>query len=87
PRTPALAENMWNDGEKDYQEFEQRLVPTLELFNKQGFKSASLKWANPSKLLGKCQTAWFNRRVLHWQGLHNLIDDAYVTRKYGKKRK
>ncbi|MDE5911839.1 MAG: beta-N-acetylhexosaminidase [Clostridia bacterium] len=87
PRTPALSEAMWNNKEKDYQEFEQRLVPTLELFNKQGFRSASLKWANPSKLLGKCQTAWFNRRVLHWQGLHNLIDDAYVTRKYGKKRK
>ena len=87
PRTPALAEAMWRDGEKDYPDFERRLLPTLEFFKEQGFKSASLKCANPSKLRGICQAAWFNRRVLHWQGLHNLIDDANVTRKYGKKRK
>lgn len=87
PRTPALAEAMWREGEKDYPDFERRLLPTLEFFKAQGFKSASLKCANPSKLRGKCQTAWFNRRVLHWQGLHNLIDDAKVTYKYGKKRK
>lgn len=87
PRAQALSEAMWFDGQREYQDFEDRLLPTLRYFKALGFDSASLKTANPSKLRGKCQTAWFNRRVLHWQGLHNLIDDAYVTHKYSKKRK
>lgn len=86
PRACALSEAMWLDGEKDYGDFENRLNFTTEYLAKQGFKSQPLKVANPGKLRAKLQNAWFNRRVLHWQGLHNLIDDALVTAKYSKKR-
>lgn len=87
PRTCALSEAMWLKGEKDYGEFEKRLAYTVNYLKEQGFKSRPLRIANPCKLRGGIQKAWFNRRVLHWQGLHNLIDDAYVTKKYSDKNK
>lgn len=86
PRLCALSEAMWLENKPTYQEFEERLPYTVKYLEKQGFKSQPLKVANPNKLRGKAQTAWFNRRVLHWQGLHNLIDDVYVTKKYSKKQ-
>ncbi len=43
-----------------------------------------MKQAMPSWGRGKIQSLWFNRRVLHWQGLHNLIDDAKVESKAKK---
>ncbi|MDE6189841.1 MAG: beta-N-acetylhexosaminidase, partial [Clostridia bacterium] len=87
PRSFALSETFWNNGEKDYEDFEKRAEYMAKYFEKQGFKSQPRKVYNPSKLRGKLQEAWFGRRVLHWQGLHNLIDDAVVTAKYSKKRK
>ncbi|MDE6758015.1 MAG: beta-N-acetylhexosaminidase [Clostridia bacterium] len=87
PRACASSEAMWLEGKKDYVEFENRLKSMVKYLETQGYKSCSLKKANPSKLRGGLQSAWFNRRVLHWQGLHNLIDDAYVERKFSKKRK
>ncbi|MDE7336750.1 MAG: beta-N-acetylhexosaminidase, partial [Clostridia bacterium] len=87
PRLCALSEAMWLEGEKDYEDFERRLPYTVKYLAKEGYASKSLKVANPSKFRGSLQKAWFNRRVLHWQGLHNLIDDAYVNRKFSKKSK
>ena len=34
------------------------------------------------KARGALQKLWFERRQLHWEGLHNLIDDARVAKKY-----
>lgn len=87
PRMCALSEALWLKGEKDYSDFERRLGYTVKYLNREGFKSRALKMANPSKVRGNLQNAWFNRRVLHWQGLHNLLDDAYVSRKFSKKSK
>ncbi|MDE6550846.1 MAG: beta-N-acetylhexosaminidase [Clostridia bacterium] len=86
PRACALSETMWLKGDKDYKEFESRLMPMVRYLKREGFKSVPLRVANPCALRGALQKAWFNRRVMHWQGLHNLIDDANVERKYKKKR-
>ena len=86
PRMCALSEALWLKGEKNYSDFERRLGYTVKYLNREGFKSRALKIANPSKVRGNLQNAWFNRRVLHWQGLHNLLDDAYVSRKIFPKK-
>jgi len=86
PRSCALSETMWNNGGGDYEEFESRLGSVLKYLELFGYESASMGAANPCKLRGACQRAWFGRRVLHWQGLHNLLDDASVKRKYIKKK-
>ena len=52
----------------------------FDLLNVYHVHYATLKQALPGKLRGAAQSLWFNRRVLHWQGLHNLIDDARVER-------
>ncbi len=86
PRTCALSEAMWLKGDKDYAEFERRLMPVARYLRREGYKVSPMRVANPCGLRGALQKAWFGRRVLHWQGLHNLIDDASVERKYKRKR-
>ena len=36
---------------------------------------APAKKACPSFVYKHASSLWFKRRVFHWQGLHNLIDD------------
>ena len=86
PRLCALSEAMWSKEKTAYPQFEERLAFTVQFLKHEGFKSRPLRVANPNKLRGAAQKAWFGRRVLHWQGLHNLIDDAYVTNKLSKKQ-
>lgn len=86
PRLCALSEAMWSKEKTAYPQFEERLAFTVQFLKHEGFKSRPLRVANPNKLRGAAQNAWFGRRVLHWQGLHNLIDDAYVTNKLSKKQ-
>ena len=47
--------------------------------------ATGVKRANPGKLFGALEQLWFNKVQLCWHGLHNLIDDAKVKRRYGKK--
>ena len=84
PRLSALAEKMWT-GEGDFSEFKTRLEIFSEFLSDLGYKGASERQASPGKVRAFFQKIWFERRQLHWQGLHNLIDNAAVKRKYAAK--
>ena len=79
PRLGAMAEIAWSAIEdRSYDRFEAGLPEYFDLLNAYHVHYATMKQAMPSFLRGKCQALWFDRRVLHWQGLHNLVDDARV---------
>lgn len=87
PRLGAIAETAW--AEKGYQTFLTFLNKSadyyrfLDVYN---VNYAKLKTANPSVVYKHASSLWFKRRVFHWQGLHNLIDDKKV-KMYVKRQK
>lgn len=87
PRLGTIAIASWSDKSQiGYEKFLQKLDDYYKLLDCYDVKYATLKQAMPSKFSAKCGSIWFNRRQLHWQGLHNLIEDANVKRKYGKSK-
>lgn len=83
PRLGAICENAWSRPEqKDWQWFCDRMDMYYSLLKVYGVEPATIKQAMPSKFVGAFSSLWFNRRMLHWQGVHNLIDDALVKMKY-----
>ncbi len=82
PRLCAIAESGWTSaGNKDYARFHDALDPFYRLLELYGMRHAATeKQYMPGKLRARAYSLWFNRRQLHWQGLHNLIDDARVAR-------
>lgn len=86
PRIFAMAESAWTEsGNKNYEEFLAKLTAQSEyIAEKYGYTGVPISKANPSKLRGFFEQIWFNRRVFHWQGLHNLIDNAVVAAKAKK---
>lgn len=80
PRLGAVAESGWTLAQnKDYQRFFSGLDDYYKALALYGVKSpASRAQAMPGFLRAKGYSLWFNRRQLHWQGLHNLIDDHKV---------
>lgn len=85
PRIAAFAETAWSQPEdKSYDRFMNSLWEYYDFLNLYNVRYATLKQANPSKLRADIERLVFGRRVFHWQGLHNIIDDAKV-RKIAKK--
>lgn len=79
PRLGAIAETAWAEkGYATFSTFSQKLqdyYSLLDLFNVNYAKPSK---ACPSAVYKTASSLWFNRRVLHWQGLHNLIDNKKV---------
>lgn len=86
PRLCAASETMWGKYNQNFSGFLSRLNYFSGFLKRNGYGVASLKTAMPGKVRAFFQKLWFERRQLHWQGLHNLIDNAAVKIKYGKKR-
>ncbi len=85
PRLGAMAENAW--AEKGYPSFSTFLhkAPTYyNLLDAYNVNYAPLKKACPSFFYKHASSIWFKRRVFHWQGLHNLIDDAKAVKEANK---
>ena len=85
PRLGAMAENAW--AEKGYPSFSTFLhkAPTYcNLLDAYNVNYAPLKKACPSFFYKHASSLWFKRRVLHWQGLHNLFDDAKAVKEAEK---
>jgi hexosaminidase len=80
PRLGAIAEIAWTaPANRSWEHFQQKLGDYYRLLSACGVKHpATLKQAMPGTLRAKGYSLWFNRRQLHWAGLHNLIDDARV---------
>lgn len=88
PRLIAISEIAWiNPQERNYDDFLIRLSTFEKMYEIYQINAASVKRANPNKVEGFFTSLWFNRRIFHWQGLHNLIDDAIVARKMKKQAK
>ncbi len=87
PRLGAIAETAWSQQEdKSYERFAAGLPEYFDLLNAYDVRYATMAQCMPSKLRGKCQSTWWNRRMLHWQGVHNFIDDAIVKSKVQKQK-
>lgn len=89
PRLGAFAEKAWSEEKKlDYKTFLEKIPSYEELLKIHGVtRFASVKRANPSKILGFFEKLWWERRQLCWHGLHNLVDNAKVKKKYSEKKK
>lgn len=83
PRLLPLCEAGWN-GKSDYSGIEPMLDYYYAYLKQNGIGYSEIKSANPSKIRGKLQVIWFERRRLAWEGLHNIIDDKKAE-KYAEK--
>lgn len=85
PRLAAIAEIAWSaESDRSYDRFLNSLMEYFDLLNVYHVRYATIDQSNPSKFTGAFESLWFNRRQLHWQGIHNLIDDAQVKNKAKK---
>ncbi len=85
PRLGAMAENAW--AEKGYGSFTTFLHKSSDYFKLLDVYDvgyAPIKKACPSFIYKHASSIWFKRRVLHWQGLHNLFDDANAKKEAEK---
>lgn len=78
PRLAAFAELV--NTPKDYDSFKERYIGFENVLNTLGISGTRIKSADPCKIKGTLQNLYFARRLLHWQGLHNLIDNAKVKK-------
>lgn len=84
PRLCAIADCVWGKNGGDFKEFMSRLDYTSDYLKSLGYRGASYRQTMPGKVRALFQTLWFERRQLHWQGLHNLIENIAVSIKYKK---
>lgn len=85
PRMGAIAEAAW--AQADYPSFSTFLHKAQDYYSLLDIYSvryAKLKKACPSFLYKHGSSIWFKRRVFHWEGLHNLIDDKKAKKEAEK---
>lgn len=86
PRLGAFAISAWSPTVAcGYEQFVRKLPAYYQLLDCYDVQYATPKQASPTPFFAKCGGTWFNRRQLHWQGLHNLIEDAIIHKKYKQK--
>ena len=81
PRLGAMAENAWAEkGYPTFSTFVHKAPDYYKLLDVYDVNYAPLKKACPSFIYKHASSLWFKRRVFHWEGLHNLIDDKKAER-------
>ena len=91
PRLGAIAENAWTEKENlNYETYLERLDDYYKMLRMMGiYNMAEAKDYSPSKIRAILKQKWFDRRVFHWQGVHNIFDDNICAmldkKKYMKK--
>jgi len=84
PRLAAYCETAWTAAEnKDYQDFTKKLPAYYKLLDTLPFDYANLKQAMPSFIRKYGYLLYFERRKLHWQGLHNILDNKKIKKNIG----
>ncbi len=81
PRLGALSETAWCEkSQRNYGDFIKRYYTYCEYLKFNGFevKAKSMIKNPPLKLA--LEKIWFSRRPIHWQGLHNLLDNNKVKK-------
>lgn len=83
PRLGACSEAAWTKSEnKSYERFLEKLSFYEYLISLSGMNYASEKQSTPKGVKKLASKLYWERRKLCWEGLHNLIDNASVERKY-----
>lgn len=81
PRLGAIAETGWAEkGYASFPTFLHKAADYYKLLDAYDVNYAKIKKACPSFIYKHASSLWFRRRVIHWQGLHNLIDDNRVKK-------
>ncbi len=79
PRLGTIAEKAWAEkGYASFETFSHKLSDYYSLLDNFGVNYAKPNKVCPSAVYKALSSLWFNRRVFHWQGLHNLIDNKKV---------
>ena len=83
PRFGAYSETAWTDKkEKSYDRFCEKLPFYEYMLSSEGWNFAKEKEASPKGVRKLGSRLYWERRKLCWQGLHNIIDNIKVERKY-----
>lgn len=86
PRLGAFCESAWTFKEnKSYEEFSENLPLYYSMLDSMGLYYANNKQIKPNWLTGLPGLLHWKKRPIHWHGLHNVLDNAYVKVKYSKK--
>ena len=87
PRLAAFSERVWSDeSKKDYAKFKSKLSSYYKIIETLPFDYAKEYQAMPSFIRKQGYNLYFERRRLHWRGLHNIIDNKKI-RKQAKEKK
>ncbi len=85
PRLGAISETAWSKAEnRKYDRFCQKLDGYYKVLGFYGIKGSKKKFYNPNPARKLASVIYWERRKLCWKGLHNLIDNYIVNKKYGK---
>lgn len=88
PRLGAMVENAWAEkGYSSFTTFLHKVADYYKLLDVYKVGYAPVKKACPSPVYKWASSLWFRRRALHWEGLHNLIDDARVKKDFDELKK
>lgn len=87
PRLAAFCENVWSqDEQKDFEKFKNKLPSYQKLLSTACIEGATYKQAMPNILRKTGYNLYFERRKLHWQGLHIKIENRQIERKHKKEK-
>lgn len=88
PRLGAISETAWTKKEnRNYNRFCQNLKGYYKVLSFFGIEGATQSQANPKGFKKAASLLYWERRKFCWGGLHNLIDNYTVKKKYGKEMK
>ena len=81
PRLGAISETAWSPKEDStFQKFIDKSDLYFKLLDIYNINYASLKKACPSFVYKHASSAWFKRRVFHWEGIGIFFDNKKVER-------
>lgn len=81
PRLGAISENAWSpNSTATFEKFIDKTDSYYKLLDVYNINYASLKKACPSFVYKHASSAWFKRRVFHWEGIGIFFDNKKVER-------
>ncbi|MEE1320633.1 MAG: beta-N-acetylhexosaminidase [Acutalibacteraceae bacterium] len=85
PRLGAMSETAWTKQEnRNYEQFCEKLDGYYKVLRFYGIAPVKKKFYNPNPVRKLASVIYWERRKLCWEGLHNLIDNYIVKKKYSK---
>lgn len=86
PRLGAFSERVWSDeSKKDFERFKNKLSSYYRIIETLPFDYAKGNQAQPSFIRKYGYNLYFERRKLHWKGLHNIIENKKIQKQTKEK--